>query len=85
MSRVRGYLRAAAPWVLGVLFILAVLLFAGWVSTHISYGEVKRTQYVEPGTERVCVIVQTRAAVAVDCDYPPTESRLKGFLEGVSS
>lgn len=34
---------------------------------------------------RVCTIATTRDAVALDCDYPPAENRLGGWLDDLNT
>lgn len=43
-----------------------------------------RSTFVDD-TGRTCTQVTTVAGVALDCDYPPAESRLGGFLDDLDT
>lgn len=82
----------AVRHVVRALALLLVLGAVAYVVTRLDVsvvnspttGNVTVKEY-DDAVGRHCVIASTDDAVDADCDYPPTEARLGGILEGLGA
>lgn len=76
------FARAAAPLVALLLLIIGGSVAAVvWDDTHPTDTTV--TTFVD-AHGRACTQVTAATTAAVDCDYPPAENRLGGFLDDLN-